>query len=56
MLFNDLFSADPAWKTGDSRDQIALQEYLTAPFNEVGATKKYKFLSIYVPCHKKKKL
>ena len=56
MLFNDLFSADPAWKTGDSRDQIALQEYFTAPFNEVGATKKYKFLSIYVPCHKKKKL
>ena len=56
MLFNDLFSADPAWKTGDSRDQIALQEYFTATFNEAEATKKYKFLSIYVPSHKKKEL
>ena len=49
MLFNNFFSADPAWKTGDSRDQIALQEYFTAAFNEVEATKKYKFLSIKNP-------
>ena len=50
------FSADPAWKIGDSSEQIVLQGYFTAAFKEVEPTENYKFLSIYVPCHKKKKL
>ena len=55
MLFNN-FTTDPAWKTGYSSEQIALQEYFTAAFKEVEPTEKCKFLSIYVPCHKKKKV
>ena len=53
MLFNNFFTADPVWKTGDSSEQIALQDYFAAASKEVEPTEKYKFLSIYVPCHKK---
>ena len=56
MLFNNFFTADPVWKTGDSSEKIALQNYFAAASKEVEPTEKYKFLSIYVPCHKKKKL
>ena len=56
MLFNIFFTAGPVWKTRDSSEQIPLQDYFTAAFNEVEPTEKYKFLSIYVPYHKKKKL
>ena len=50
------FTADPAWKTADSSKQIAFQEPFTAEFKEVEPIEKKFFLSIYVPCHKKKKL
>ena len=50
------FTAGPVWKTRDSCEQIPLQDYFTAAFNQVEPTEKYKFLSIYEPCHKKKKL
>ena len=56
MLFNYFFTADSVWKTGDSSEHITLQDCFTAAFEEVEQTEKYKFLSIYVPCHKKKKL
>ena len=56
MLFNNSFTTDPAWKTGNSSKQIAVQEYFTAAFKEVEPTEKYKFLWIYVPCYKKKKV
>ena len=56
MLFNIFFTAGPVWKTRDSSEQIPLQDYFTAAFNQVEPTEKYKFLSIYVPYHKKKKL
>ena len=45
-----------ASKTGASNKQFAVQEYFTIEFKEVEPTKKYKFLSIYVPCRKKQKL
>ena len=50
------FTAGPAWKTRYLSEQIPLQDYFTVVFNEAEPTEKYKFLSIYVPCHKKKKL
>lgn len=50
MLFTNSFTADPAWKTGDSSKKIALQEHFTAAFKEVELTEKCKFLPIYVPC------
>ena len=53
MLCNSFFAADPVWKTAL---QIALQDYFIAAFKEVEPTEKYKFSSIYVPRHKKKKL
>ena len=56
MLFNIFFTAGPLWKARDSSEQIPLQDYFTAAFNEVEPSEKYKFLSIYVPCHKNKKL
>ena len=40
----------------DSSEQVPLQDYYTAAFNIVEPTEKYRFLSIYVPCHEKKKL
>ena len=46
--FEYFFTPDPAWKTGDSSDRIALQDYFTVVFKEVEPTEKY-FLSIYVP-------
>ena len=55
-LFNNFFTADPAYKTGDSSKRIALLDYFTATFNRVEPTEKCNFLSIYVPCHKRKKL
>ena len=55
MLFNNFFTEYPVWKTGDS-GQIALQICFTAVFKEVEPIEKYKSLSIYLPCHKKKKL
>ena len=53
MLFNNFFTAGPVWKTRDPSEQILLEDYFTVAFNEVEPTEKYKFLSIYVPCHKK---
>ena len=53
MLCNSFFAADPVWKNAL---QIALQDYFIAAFKEVEPTEKYKFSSIYVPRHKKKKL
>ena len=55
MLFNNFFTEYPVWKTGDS-GQIALQICFTAVFKEVEPIEKYKSLSMYVPCHKKRKL
>ena len=43
---------DPPWKTGDSSEQIAEQEYFTAAFKDINQTKANKFLSIHVPEHK----
>ena len=53
MLFNISFTEGPVWKTRYPSEQILLQDYFTVTFNEVEPTKKYKFLSIYVPYHKK---
>ena len=47
---------DPPWKTGDSNEQTAVQEYFTAVFKDIDQTKANKFLSIHVPEHKMKKL
>ena len=47
---------DPAWKTGDSSEQITVQEYFTVAFKDIDQTKAKKFLSIHVPEHKMKKL
>ena len=55
-FFIFFFTAGPVWKIRDSCEQIPLQDYFTAAFNQVEPTEKYKFLSIYEPCHKKKKL
>ena len=43
---------DASWKTGDSSEQIAEQEYFTAAFENIDQTKANKFLSIHVPEHK----
>ena len=47
---------DPPWKTADSSEQIAVQEYFTAAFKDIDQTKANKFLPIHVPEHKMKKL
>ena len=47
---------DPTWNNADSTEQIALQEYFTGAFKEIDTSGDYKFLSTFVPTHKKKKL
>ena len=53
MFCNNFVIADPVSKTAL---QIALQDYFTAVFKEVEPNEKYRFLSIYVTYHKKKKV
>ena len=43
-------------QVGDSSKQIVWQEYFKVAFKAVEPTEKYKFLFVYAPCHKKKKL
>ena len=47
---------DPTWNNADRNKQIALQEYFTDAFKEIETSEVYKFLSTFVPTHKKKKL
>ena len=44
MLFNNFFTADPVWKTGDSSEKIALKNYFAAASKEVEPTEKKKKL------------
>lgn len=47
---------DLPWKTGDSSEQIVVQEHFTSISKDVDQAKANEFLSIHVPEHKTKKL